>query len=390
MAITATEAAALAERLPKDLAIMDSRTRLLCVVEIMLGLTDKQHHLSNADIRAILEAKFGPEGSTAENTISGDLKALGASGCLGLQLHTSPTGSWVERTEFTPADIRLLVNAVQSCRFLTTAQATRLQDGLCRLASCYQVDDLLDDVHVDQRVPKSYQHVFDACNVISEALRLHRKIEFEYTYTGFDGNAVALPGENGDTLRVETPISLIYGDGNYFMESYADPIWRHSHLTQSRVDRMINVRVSDQPADRSKEIRQLRASSARRLRESFAMVPGEPRILFLRVRSDMTNVMFDTFGFGLKFEHFDGPIGDVATTAVTCVRVADTFTFYRWLCSAGNRIVLEYPKSETWVRCAAWKGIVGTAKLADLRRDYEETKAAYVAFLQRAIEPYTE
>ena len=76
MALSKTEAQELAELLPADLRCDDARQRLLCVVALLRELTDADHVLSNADLRAVLAARFGEECAPAVNTLAADLCAI--------------------------------------------------------------------------------------------------------------------------------------------------------------------------------------------------------------------------------------------------------------------------------------------------------------------------
>ena len=389
MALSQEAAEELAELLPDGLSCTDARERLLCVVEVLRTLSDAEHPLSNADIRAVLKARFGPDCAPSENTIAADLRAIAASGCLGLELHTTPVGSWCERSQLTPAKVRLLLNAVQSSRFLTVAQSNELQEDLFDLVSRHQEEDLSGQVHVEQRVRRDYQQVFDTIDAVAQALRKNRKVEFVYTFSGFDGRPHPLAGDDGETLRCETPIALYYMDGNYYVETYSPTPWRHStSLMLSRADRMLGTRVSDKPADGGRTVYDARRSARRRVQEGFDMVPGALRTVFLRVRSDMTNVVFDRFGFGLKFGQFTGHVGDTTTFGTTVVRVPQVMTFYRWLSAAGDRIVLEEPPNELELRTGPWSKAVRGMSREELLRDYEEMVAAYLAFLDKARSPY--
>lgn len=389
MAITKFEAAQLADMLSDDLTCENSRTRLLCVVELLRTLTDEEHRLSNSEIRMVLSAKFGDACAPAENTINSDLAALRDCGIMGLKLHTSASGNWLENTHLPASKVRLLVNAVQASRFLTQEQSFLLQEDLGNLVSRYQGDDLLGEVLVEQRTRTESEQVFEANDLIARAIREKRCIEFEYTYVGFDGKAHVLEGDDGNTVRIETPIGLIYSYNNYYMESYSSKPWRHGErIMLSRVDRMRNVRVSERRSERGKEATAAKRSAKRRMERSVEMVGGPMRTVFLRVSANMTNVVFDKFGYWLKFGHFDGRMGDVTTTAVTCIEVAESFTFFRWLSSAGSGIVLEYPQSEIWVQSGPWQKLTKEKPLDELRADYDAMRSGFLAYLDKARAPY--
>lgn len=384
MSLTPEEAADLADLLPDELSCNNARERLLCLVEMLRSLTDEAHALSNAEIRAVLQARFGPGCTPAENTIAADIRAIRDSGCLGLAVHVTPAGTWCESSRFSPARVRLLLNAVQASRFLTSRQNAELQESLLNLVSRHQEETLERQVLVERRVRKSYQEVFDTCDVIAQALNLNRKVEFSYTYNDFEGRPHVLESDSGETIRRETPIALLFSEGNYYLESYAAVPWRHGVcVTRSRVDRMYETRVSDERADQNEEVAQAKRDAKRRQGDSFSMVDGPTRLVFLRVRADYTNVMIDRFGYDLRYAGFHGKMGDVGTTALTCVRVAQSFTFFRWLTSAGGGIVIERPPS--WAASLKpWAKLLADVDHERLERDYEAVRDGYLAFLDRA------
>ncbi len=376
----------LASMLEDEMDAGNARKRLLCVAEMLRALTDSEHALSNAEIRAVLAAKFGPDCAPAENTINEDIRAIRESGCLGLRVHTGPSGTWCENERLSPANVRLMLNAVQASRFLTQQQSCELQEGLFGLVSRYQEDDLVGEVLVDQRVLQGYQEVFDTCDIIAQALKTDRKVEFKYAYSDFAGKPVALPGDDGSIVRIETPIALLFSGDNYYLESYSEPAWRHGfNLTRSRVDRMYDVRVSSEKALHTREVYNAKRSAGKRLREGFQMLFGKSRALFLRVRADKTNEMFDRFGFGLSFGDFDGEVGSVDTTGVTFVRIAQTPTFYRWLMGMQGGVILQRPNSDMWVRSGPWSKRVKDISFSQLVEDYQEVSSGYRAYVETAL-----
>lgn len=389
MALSTQQAAILAQELPEGMRCGNARERLLCLVVILQRLTDAEHVLSNAELRAVLRSYFGDACAPSENTIASDLRAIDASGCMGLRLHTTPSGVWCENKKLPAAKVRLLLNAVQSSRSLTVEQSAELQEALYDLVSVYQEDGLVTEVHVDQRVRKEHQHVFETIDVVSQAIRQKRKIEFQYTYTNFYGKACVLKGEDGDEWRKETPIALYYSEGNYYVETYSSSPWRHGiQLLRSRADRMLGTRVSTEEAESNRATYNARRSARKRMEQEFNMVDGPQRSVFLRVRADATNVFFDRFGFGSRFGQFEGRIDDPSSTGLTLVTVAQAFSFYRWLSAAGQGIVLSEPPAEMVLRSGPWRHRLKGVSRDELVHDYHHMVEGYLAYLDCARSPY--
>lgn len=389
MALTKDEAQRLADLLPDDLRCTNARERLLCVLVALQTLTDADHVLSNADLRAILQERFGAHNVPAENTLSADIHALANSGYPDLHVHLTPSGCWCEHERLSPAKVRLLLNAVQSSRFLTIEQSSELQEDLFGLVSRHQEEALAGQVLVDQRVHKSYQQVFAGVDTITRAIRLDRKIEFRYTYSDFAGRSHELEGDNGSTLRIETPIALYFSENNYYVETYTSTPWRHGiKVILSRVDRMTQVGVSSQRADRSRTVYDLRRSARKRLTASFDMISGPLRWTFVRVRSDATNVLYDRFGFGFRFGQFEGVIGTPEATGLTLLRVPQAFTFYRWLSAVGQGIIMVEPPDDMTLRTGPWARALSDVSRSQLDEDHRALVEGFLAYLDRARAPY--
>jgi len=390
MALSTQEATQLANELPEGMSCANARERILFLVEMLERLTDDAHVLSNADIRAILRAYSNGSCDPAENTINADLHAIAASGCLGIELHFTPSGVWCARTQLTPAKVRLLLNAVQSSRSLTVEQSFDLQEDLFNLVSRHQEDDLSAQVHVDQRVRKYNQQVFETIDTVATAMRTERRIEFQYTYSDFNGKAIVLPGDDGNTWRRETPIALYYSEGNYYVETYSSDPWRHGiEFMMSRADRMVGARVSTEPAEKCRAIYNARRSVRKRMEQEFDMVGGPQRTIFLRVRADRTNVFFDRFGFNTKLAQFEGTMGDPEATGLTMVTVAQSFTFYRWLSASGDGIVVSEPPSEIGLRSGPWARRLKGISREELMEDYRNMVEGFLTYLDAARAPYT-
>lgn len=388
MSISEQRAQELAALLPEKIGCENDRRRLLCVAEILHMLTDADHPLSNSDIRSIIAARFGRDAMPAENTLNRDIGALRECGALGYVFRTGTRGTWCEHAALAPASVRLCLNAVQSSRFLTSEQSADLQDALGSLVSRWREEELAYDVHVTQREREGAE-VLARCDAAAEALRLGKKVEFEYAYNDFDGRQVPLPriddtGETNDTLRVETPIALIFSQGFYYLESYSDPPWRHANTTRSRIDRMTFLRVSREDADANAEVRRLRRSAARRMGEDFDLLGGKPRTVFLRVMGRKTNEMIDRFGFDLRYRQFEGPSGADTSTAITCVRVAESPAFLRWLAGTGGEVALVSPPVGATAKRGPWAAQCKGMTAEELAEDYRAMAEAYRMFLERA------
>ncbi len=414
MALSQDDIEDFASLLPPELSCNSPRERLLCIVEILKRFSDERHPLSNANIRAILKERFGE--TPAENTVGGDLRALTNNGFAGIQIRKADhnRGFWCERSDFTTADVHLLLNAIRSSHTLTMRQSKRLQNGLLDHVSLYQEDDLDGTVFVNERMQPEDKKVFKTVQIIFRAMKEGKRVHFQYSYVsmsnarkGNKGKLVAggherriLSDDDGNTWRDETPLAVAYIGGNYYVETYSSKKWRgYSTVQRLRVDRMVNTKVSDKPMERGKEVKKAKADAEARLKHRGANTK-RGRYLFLRTRSDRSNFMFDRFGFNLQFDQFEGDADDPASTALAMVHISEPFMFYRWLTAAGDGVVIVRPPLPAMLLSSPWQDLLrellGSAEINNdwqkatdrLNRDYSKTIEEYLAYLDRARSPY--
>ncbi len=388
---------ALARELPDEMRLDNDRMRLLCIAELMRTLTDEAHPLSTEEIRGIIAAKFGENAAPSKGTVIEDLRAIRESGCLGLTIRTGTKGSWCENTRFPPATVRLLLNAVRSSRVLTDEQDGELEEALLTLVSRRQEDLFESDrshkwIQVEHRARSQDENldVFKTCGTILEALRQKKKVRFRYTRPTFSGGREVLTGDKEELtgnkeevgIREETPIALIFASDNYYLESYANPAWRHTNVTRSRVDRMQDVSVSDADED---DVEELRDRLKERMRQNFDSMSGDDRYVVLCVSSDRINMILDHFGFDAKFFNYTD-LDDVNATALFPAHVTQSTTFFRWLSGMGGRIRLARPLAiNGWANKGPWKNVQEVTQ-AKLEKDYEELCRGYRAYLAAAAE----
>ena len=120
------------------------------------------------------------------------------------------------------------------------------------------------------------------------------------------------------------------------------------------------------------------------MKREFEMLGGAPRTVFLRVGAEKTNEMFDRFGFGLRFASFEGERGDKNATALTCLTVAQSSTFFRWLAGMQGGVRLQAPPPALELSSAPWQSLCAGRSREELVADYEAMREGYLAYLDGA------
>ena len=157
------------------MAVNRQKLKLLYLMRMLEEETDAEQGLTMSQILERLEA----QGITAERKgIYRDIEALREFGLDVRTYQRAPVEYALERRDFAFHELLLLVDAVQSSRFLTQRKSDALVAGVKRLATKRQRKLLDKRVHVEGRIKMQNESVFYSVDRIQEALAGKRKISF--------------------------------------------------------------------------------------------------------------------------------------------------------------------------------------------------------------------
>ena len=386
----------MAGMLPGSLGLQDdARSRLLGVLGILMEFTDANHGLTATEIRDILAARNESCRRPSEPSVLADIKALAENGAPAVEIERPPRGKSggfkCTKAFLTDAQARLLINIVRTCKFITLDECRHLCEALEGLVSVYQQYRIVGEVYVDERPRPTEPDVYEAADVATLSIERGKKMGFGYCYYGLDGKEHLLDAPGGGHEFRETPIALIFSNGNYYLETWPEAPnteLPRKHFSR-RLDRIRNPRILDETAESNKAIEALKRSVPRRIAQTFDMFgDGVERYLFLKVSALASNNVLARFGHGCKFENVAiGENGIEYGYLLASVQLSPTF--YRWLCGFGSQIQITRPLGELWARGGSWaRHPASKRSFASLVEDYEAAVAGYTAHLKEALSPY--
>lgn len=304
------------------------KLKLLYLMRMLEEETDAERGLTMAQIIGKLEAL----GISAERkSIYRDIEALREFGVDVRTYQRAPVEYAVEHRAFAFAELQLLVDAVQSSRFLTQRKSDALVEGVKQLASRRQRALLDKRVHVEGRIKMQNESVFHHVDTLHEAIRRHRQVAFRYVK--HDVNKRPQP-QGGGRIYCETPVCLIYSEGCYYLIAYNE---KHDSFPSYRVDRMQGLRITDEAAVRNERIATFDAAAY--TSRTFSMFGGETTPATLLVEESVMSAIIDRFGKDVESAPVD------ATHARVHVTVAASPVFFGWLAQFGTAVRLEAPSA---------------------------------------------
>ena len=304
-------------------------------MKFFMEKTDDEYGVTVADIIDYLDEY----GITAERkSIYNDIECLRD---FGFDIVKSKVGkislfSLVSR-DFTLEEIKLLIDAVQSSKFITVKKSRELIRKIETLTSENQAKELHRQVIVANRVKNSNEEIYRNIDSINRAINKKRKIGFYYTQwtVAHSGAKKVVKVRRHDGMRyLLSPKALTWDDENYYLIAYDKVADKLKHF---RVDKMENITVEEERIDSSKAVDKF--DLAVYAKQVFGMYGGDTVNVKLRFDDSLIGVVVDRFSDKV----FIQPHGDGTFTMSAEVMLSPQF--FGWLFSFGDKVRIVSPKS---------------------------------------------
>ncbi|MBE6470503.1 MAG: WYL domain-containing protein [Coriobacteriaceae bacterium] len=300
------------------------------IIRMLREETDDEHGLTMSQI---IE-RLAEEGVEAERkSIYRDFEVLRECGYDVVKRTGRPTEYALGQREFEYPELLLLVDAVQSSRFLTTRKSRQLLQRIKGLTSIHQADALERHVHVERRIRTQNESVYYNVDAIQEAIASRRKVGFRYFKHDLAQRKVY---RKDGALYRETPVHLVYSDGYYYLIAFNDA---HDDFVRYRIDRMSHIQVLDEPATRNDRIARFDVEEF--ALQAFGMFGGDKVRVTIEFQADAIDQILDRFGSDgvVIIPQPDGITGHATVT------VRKSTVFFGWLAGFGTRARIIAPSS---------------------------------------------
>ena len=304
----------------------DQRRRLLMAARILWEETDQAHPIG---MPALL-ARFHEADIPAERKgLYADFAALREVG-LDVRHRGGVEGGWyLAKRTFQPAEVKLLIDVVQSARFITKRKSKLLIEKLGTLASAPAAEVLRRHIYVEGRAKAANESVYLHIDRLHEAILTSHAVHFYYFK--YNREKKKIPGRGGDAYLV-TPRALLWDHERYYLAGY-DHL--NNELRHYRVDRMENI--TDAGIGWQFDEGESLPDTAAYSRKLFGMFRGKETKIRLRCAGDTASIILDQFGLdSVLTPEVDGSF-------ITSPRVALSPPFWGWLFTMEDRVELLSP-----------------------------------------------
>ena len=304
----------------------NQKLKIFYILDYLQRNSHQEHPVRAAELLTMLEQQHNI--ICDRKTVYSDIAALQDYGIDIVSLPGKNGGYYIASRNFELPELKLLIDAVQSSRFLTEKKSRELIEKLCSQCSVYDARLMRRDVLVSGRVKSMNETIYYSVDAIQDAIAENRQIAFRYFDYGLDGKRHY---RNRDYQA--SPYGLCQDHENCYLLAHSE---RHG-VTAYRVDRMSEIRPLEQPRTPCPELTgKALLEHANRL---FQMYAGEQAAIKLRFHRSLINAVIDRFGREVML------IPDGEEHFVFTADVAVSPMFLSWVIGFGAKAKILYPQS---------------------------------------------
>ena len=307
----------------------NQRLKLLYLKKILMRETDDQHFLTLPQIVKLLN----DYGVNAERkTLYSDFDELRRYGVDIIGEQTQRSFFYhIGNRDFELPELKLLVDSVQSAKFITDKKSKTLIKKLEAMASKYDARKLHRQVVISGRVKTMNESIYFNVDKLHEAIGTDSQIQFKY----FQWNVKKeMELRKGGAWYQVSPWALMWDDENYYLVAYDGEEKKIKHY---RVDKMLKISLVNKKREGKEEFQEF--DMPRYNKSLFGMYGGEEVQITLEAENEFAGVLIDRFGKDIIIRQVD------AEHFRTVVNVAVSNQFLGWIMALGNGVKIVSPES---------------------------------------------
>ena len=314
----------------------ESQQALLLLRQYLYQQTDEQHPVSVTDILAFWQQHGIQAGRKSVYT---DIELLQNAGMDIVCVKSSQNKYFVGQRLFELPELKLLVDAVESSRFITEKKSTALIKKLGHLTSTAQAEQLNRRIYMGGTPKPENESIYYNVDTIHNAVQKKQQITFQYfEYTPKKEKILK---HDGYKYRF-SPYAMIWNRDCYYAVGWSE---KHGKIAQFRVDRMTAVEPLEQAA-----VQTLNFDPAEYVRKVFGMYPDNLCTVELLCDNEIMRSVIDRFGENVQTETVD------EQHFRATVEVAPSPPFFSWVFTFSGKIRIVSPAAvlEEMQDMAAW------------------------------------
>lgn len=306
----------------------NQKFKLLYLMKIMLELTDDDHGLRLCDIMDEL-ARYNI--SAERKSLYADFEALRV---YGIDINTMQKDRsvyyYVGNRQFETAELKLLVDAVQSSKFITEKKSRKLIKKLESFTSKYEAKKLHRQVYVHGRIKTMNESIYYNVDKIHQAIGENVQIKFQYFQWNVEKE---MELRHDGTFYQISPWELMWDAENYYLVGYDS---NEKIIKHYRVDKMLKISLLDDIREGKEYFEKI--NMAAYSKKHFGMFDGKEKTVTLECENQFAGVIIDRFGKDVFLRKADDK------HFIANVNVAVSDQFLGWIVALGEGVKIVGPE----------------------------------------------
>lgn len=305
----------------------DAKLRPLYLAKILYEMTDEDHYLTTTQLIQILEEKYGIKAH--RQTIKAEIELLKQFGLEIEEVKSTQNRYNLYGRTFDAPELKLLIDAVESSKFITSSKSKELVRKISTLSSSHVAATLTRNVSCEGRIKPGNEKIYFIVDTINEAINTNRKISFQYFQ--YNVRKEQKLKHNGEPYVI-TPLHLVWNGDYYYMVGVYD---YKKRIGNFRVDRIAKCpKILDEegtPAPESFNFDEY-------INTTFRMFNSEHAEVELVCDNEVMDSIIDRFGTDVITYAND------MTSFRAVVNVAINHVFFSWVFGFGGKVKIKGPE----------------------------------------------
>lgn len=303
---------------------INNKGRILFLLQYIYQNTDEEHPVTTNVLIAVL-SEVGYIAN--RKTIKNDINVLEAAGFDIITVKSSGNLFFYGSRSFELPELKLLIDAVSSSKFIILSKSKQLIQKLSTFTSKYQAEQLTQRIYTKDRIKADNGQIYYIVDCLSDAIQRGQKVRYQYTdYTPDKEKILRNDGE----FYINSPYALLWNEDFYYLIGYSE---KRGKIITFRVDRILSPEILEESVVSEPEDFNV-ADFAKKV---FEMYDGDEQEVELICDNELMKTIIDRFGEEVSTER----VSEKQFRAT--VRVSTSRTFYGWVFQFAGQMRITAP-----------------------------------------------
>ncbi|MBP3938716.1 MAG: WYL domain-containing transcriptional regulator [Clostridia bacterium] len=275
-----------------------NKIKLLFLHDIFTRQTDKDHVYSANELCDLL-SEYGI--SCERKSIYSDIEALKEYGMDIVNVRSPKRGYYLNERKFDIAEVRLLIDAVQAAKFISSRKTKALIYKIGSLLSEFQEEELREQIYVESSFKSEKEDLYDIIKSLDDAIKRSNQVQITYAKRKLENRYLK---KSEGKVFIVNPYSLLWSNDHYYLVCNND---KYNNLMHLRLDRISQVKILDKQAKHFSKVSKYtdKFDTADYSNKIFNMFTGESGEVELCCDNRLIDDILERFGDEIPLKIYD-------------------------------------------------------------------------------------